>query len=223
MSNRHGQQIVSEARKDVGYQERTDKNDHPIYAYYRAVAGVSNRAGRGRNYLPTCGCAVYAWHRQAGYNPPVKAPGLAANWTRQSAPGRVPLGRYAKPASLAKLRPGMVIGFQFVTRRKVQNHVGLIESVYPFYAVTIEANTSIKSSIGSYAKTTYGVIRKQRFYGLAYAAADWRNAPPADTSAIVMLRHYYEAKLTEKDIARKRVNETGLNKWPDPNEKPKKR
>ncbi|MBO0951207.1 hypothetical protein [Fibrella forsythiae] len=187
-SIRIGNRIVIEASRDVGYQEKTWRNDHPIFDYYRALAknkGVYSSRGWQDAY---CGFAVYAWHRQSGVSPNL-SPGRAINWSVH--PSKILLGPFAKTADIAKIQPGWVIGFKFES-----NHVGIVEQVYPLYCQTIEANTSTSNSIGHYKTKNDGVIRKIRPHRVARWATDWRNSPTSDTLPVQALRRKYAAKLT---------------------------
>ncbi len=179
---------MGHARGDVGFQERTDRNDHPIYNYYRHQARLTNKRDKNGRYLPTCGAAVYTWHLEAGVRPRVKNPGTALSWsTSAKRSQRYELGDHASPQTVAKLRPGMVVSFRF----RGQNHVGILEQVFPLYGVTDEANTSTSHSIGYYRSTRYGVICKIRFYSIMKEAIDWRDSPAVDSLVAINDRRNY--------------------------------
>jgi len=198
--NAVGNRVVNQARQDLGFQEHTNRNDHPIYSHYRTMARLGNRRDRKGNYLPTCGAAVYTWHLQAGVKPNVASPGRALSWsTSAKRDHRYELGPDAKPGVIARLRPGMVCSFRF----KNQNHVGIIEQVYPLYAVTDEANTSTKGSVGFYTSTKYGVICKIRFYAIVKEAIDWRDSPETDSLiALNDRKRYISPKMDSLRAAR---------------------
>ncbi|GAB3568887.1 hypothetical protein GCM10027578_22290 [Spirosoma luteolum] len=168
----------------MGTQERTWRNDHPLFDYYRVLGGNANRSSVRGWKDAYCAYGVYAWHRQAGVKPPVPALGRAVNWSLH--PSKILLGRRSNPLSLGRLEPGWVIGFRFAG-----NHVGIIEQPYPLYAITIEANTSLSNAVGKYKTNHEGVIRKRRFYKDAAWAADWRGSPHADTLSVFTLRKRY--------------------------------
>lgn len=172
----------------MGFQERSNRNDHPIYNYYRSQSRLGNKRDKRGNYLPTCGAAVYTWHLEAGVRPRVKNPGTALSWsTSAKRSQRHELGQNATPQTVAKLRPGMVCSFRF----RKQNHVGIIEQVFPLYAVTDEANTSTSNSVGYYRSTKYGVICKIRFYSIMKEAIDWRDSPAVDSLVAINARSKY--------------------------------
>ena len=178
---------MAAAARDVGAQERTGRNDHRLFSYYRTLGKVGNRRNKQGKYQPYCAVAVNAWHRQAGVKPkPSGGVGRARNWSQAAT--RLSLGPHTSPAAVARLDSGMVIGFHFAPGR---DHVGLIETPYPLYAVTIEGNTSVKKSIGHYRTRQDGVVRKIRWYKAATWAADWRGSPEADTLDVMALRRKY--------------------------------
>lgn len=185
-----GRRIVRAALADVGAQERTGRNDHPLFNYYRKLGKVGNRRTKRGKYLPYCAVAVNAWHRQAGVFPkPVGGVGRARHWGNH--PSRLSLGPRTGPQTVARLDTGMAIGFHFGPGR---DHVGIIETPYPLYAVTIEGNTSLSGSIGHYRTRHDGVIHKIRWYKAAAWAADWRDSPDSDTLDVVKLRRHYIPK-----------------------------
>nr|WP_293838582.1 hypothetical protein [uncultured Arsenicibacter sp.] len=180
-----GTKIVKAASRDVGTQERTWRNEHPLFDYYRVLAGSRNPVSRQGWYEPYCGYAVNAWHRQAGLKPSVKSPGTALSWSYH--PTKIKLGPFAPKKEIDRLAPGWVVGFRFGR----QNHVGILEEKFPLYAITIEGNTSLSGAIGTYKLKTEGVIRKKRFWKDMVWATDWRTSPPADTVPVFKLRAKY--------------------------------
>lgn len=177
-----GRRIVDQARRDVGTQERTWRNDHPLFDYYRVLGGNSSRSSVKGWKDAYCAYGVNAWHRQAGLKPNVPTLGRAINWSLH--PSKILLGRRSNPMSMGRLEAGWVIGFRFGS----QNHVGIIEESYPLYAITIEANTSLSNAVGQYKTNHEGVIRKRRFYKDAAWATDWRGSPRADTVIVFNIR-----------------------------------
>lgn len=176
---------MAAAARDVGNQERSWRNDHPLFDYYRRLGGSQNPKSSKGWRDPYCGFAVYAWHRQAGLLPPIRSPGQALAWSKR--PGAIKLGPFARPADIARLDSGMVINFRFGR----QNHTGIIETPYPLYGITIEGNTSLAGAIGVYKTKQEGVIRKKRFWKAAWLATDWRNSPVADPADAIKLRKQF--------------------------------
>lgn len=180
-----GNKIIAAARRDVGTQEKTWRNEHPLFDYYRVLAGSRNPRSKQGWYEPYCAYAVNAWHRQAGIRPNVKAPGTALSWSYH--PSKLKLGAFAPRSFIDRMQPGWVVGFVFGR----QNHVGVLEAKFPLYGITIEGNTSLSGAIGTYKLKTEGVIRKKRFWKDMVWATDWRDSPPADTIQVFKLRVKY--------------------------------
>lgn len=156
-----GVKVVQKAQKDVGTLEKTRRNDHPLFDYYRALVSPGLNSWRA----PYCGCSVYAWMMEAGHKPKNTAPAVALSWKRKEG---VTLGRTTTAAQVQKLTPGMVILMKFTNY-----HVGVLKKAYPGYMVTIEGNTSNAKAVNFVAGKVDGVFEKIRPYSITIGAYDW--------------------------------------------------
>lgn len=199
-----GCEITYKASRDVGMQEFRDKNDHPIYSFYRKIGKSGDVRVKGGAFLPTCGFAVNAWHIMAGVTPRNPSPGVALSWSNQPKSHIYQLGPNAQRSVISQLRPGMVMQYRFNSGRRTNYHVGVLETPYAIYGTVIESNTSTKRAIGVYGSDNYGVIRKKRFYATTRLAADWRDSPrsaPGDSARAEALRLTYLKRLPADSLA----------------------
>jgi hypothetical protein len=174
------QKIVDIAQKDVGTLEKTRKNDHPLFDFYRATVAKDLNNWKA----PYCGCAVYAWYLQAGLKPLNTSPAVALFWKREKG---VKLGATTTAESVKKLMPGMVVLMKFS-----RYHVGVLKQAYPAYVVTIEGNTSNANSVNRVAVKADGVMEKIRPYYLLIAAYDWySDAEKIDATKYIKIRNQY--------------------------------
>lgn len=144
-------QILDVAARDLGYTESPPGSNSTKYGRWY---GLDNQ--------PWCMMAVQYWFMRAGSSDLI--PRTASCTELMQAARRL------RQWVTSGFQPGDVVLFDFSGKKKITQHVGLVERVEGGYAATIEGNTS--SGVSGSQDNGGGVFRRKR--SLAYITGAFR-------------------------------------------------
>lgn len=153
--------IIAEAKKCVGWKEKTGKNDGPEIDLILESVGLKGKRE------PYCAAFNYFVYKNAGAAKLVPGSAWSPDWVVKPT--------WTRKAGGATPKPGAAFGIYFESRQRI-GHTGLIVewNEAKGYVITIEGNTSGADAFGTEAdREGSGVFMKKRKISEIHSVRDW--------------------------------------------------